>query len=98
MMLYTISAIAVIILILDDFSSRALIAPGAVTMRLIKLEYRFTLSILVYNTYFTFLFIHLHGELPLKHTRPNTQVVIGFLSQINKDVAMRTLRCSAVHM
>src|SRR5271156_6144688 len=90
MMLYTISEIAVIILRLEDFSNLILMGWGEVTIRLMKLEYNFTLSILVYNTscFSLSLFIYAHGKLTLQYTRPNTKIIGCLLPQVNKNITM----------
>src|ERR1700727_1790939 len=99
-MLYTISAIAVTIFRFDDFNNLNRIGSGAVTMRLIKLEYSFTLSIFVYNmlTLFLHLFIYSRGKLLLQYARPNTKLVRCLLSQVNKNIAMRSLCCLTVRL
>src|SRR5271156_2097454 len=69
-------------------------------MRLIKLEYCLTLSILVYDTslVISLLFIYSHWKLLLKNMRPNAHVIVCFLSQVNEDVYVRFFSCLTIHM
>src|SRR3981189_629180 len=98
-MLYTISEIAVIILRLEVFSSFTLMNSRAVTILLMKLEYNFTLSILVYNTFIVTmaLFIYSHWKLLMEYTRPNAKIIRGLLPQVNENVAMRSLGCLTIN-
>src|SRR5271154_15669 len=96
-MLYTISEIAVIIFIFEVCSKRTVICSGAVTIRLKKLEYCFTYSI-VYKADISALlmFIYIHRLLLFKNAGANAILIRCLLSQINKNVTMWTFSCFGV--